>query len=238
MFEQEKRGAYKSQIQVAEQARERTGIEIEPTFFGKVMSFFALAVLTAAAGVFVTYNYFMHIFVQAPALMWILFIGTLGIIFTSRMWSTKYPLNRFMFAAFAFITGVTAAPLVGVVAASPDGVAILSKALLASAMVFTAAGICGWTTKMNLSGMRGYLLFGIIALIVVGIMGFFIPWGSSMERFYSGAGILLFVAFTAYEFNKLKYYPQDRYIEAALGLYLSIFNLFILILRFIMAGRD
>ncbi len=238
MFEPEKRGMYGDEGQVAERVGERIGVGIEPTFFGKVMSFFALAILTAAAGTYITYTHFLHYFIQAPALMWILFIGTLGIIFTSRAWSTKYPLNRFMFATFAFITGVTAAPLVGVVAASPEGVAILSKALLASALTFSAAGLLGWTTKMNLSGMRSYLLFGLIGLIVVGIMGFFIPWGSSMERLYSGVGILLFVAFTAYEFNKLKFYPEDRYIEAALGLYLSIFNLFILILRFMMAGRD
>jgi len=46
---------------------------------------------------------------------------------------------------------------------------------------------------------------------------------------------VLFSAFTMYDFQKLKHYPEDRYIEAALNLYLDIFNLFLYILRLIMA---
>lgn len=214
----------------------KTGIE--PTFFGKVMSFFALAVFVSAAGTYITYTYFISYFIQTPALMWLFFILELALIFTSRMWSNKVPLNRFLFATFAFITGITIAPLVGVLATSPEGVAILSKALLASAFTFSAAGLIGWTTRMQLGGMGGFLLFGLIGMIIVGILGFFIPWSSTTEMVYSGIGVVLFGAFTVYDFNKLKHYPEDRYIDAALNLYLDIFNLFLFILRFIMASRD
>lgn len=217
-------------------AQTRTGIE--PTFFGKVMSFFALAVLSSAAGTYITYTYFFDYFIQTPALMWIFFIVELAMIFTARMWSTKSPLNKVLFVAFTFITGVTVAPLIGVLAASPDGTVILTKALLATALTFSAAGIIGWTTKMNLSWMRTFLLFALVGMIVVGILGFFIPWSSTTEMVYSGVGVLLFGAFAVYDFHNLKHYPEDRYIDAALALYLDIFNLFLFILRFIMASRD
>ncbi len=219
-----------------EKAHVRTGIE--PTFFGKVMAFFALAIFASAAGAFVTYTYFIEYFFQMPALMWIFFIVELAIIFTSRMWSTKIPLNRLMFGAFAFITGITIAPLLAVVIATPGGVAILSKALMATGFMFTATALFGWTTKIDLSGMRGFLMIGLIGLIIVGIMGFFIPWSNQMEMVYSGIGVLIFSAFTMYDFQKIKKYPQDRYIDAALALYLDIFNLFLFILRLILASRD
>lgn len=219
-----------------EHAYVKTGIE--PTFFGKVMTFFALAVLASAAGVYVTYNYFIEYFIQTPALMWIFFIGELALIFTSRLWSNKIPINRLLFGLFAFITGVTIAPLIAVLAASPGGVAIISKALLATTFMFTATAIVGWTTKMNLSGMRGFLLIGLIGLIIVGIMGIFIPWSNQMEMIYSGIGVLLFSAFTMYDFQNIKKYPEDRYIDAALALYLDMFNLFLFILRLITASRD
>ena len=219
-----------------EAAAIQTGIE--PTFFGKVMTFFALAILASAAGAIITMTYFIEYFIAMPALMWMFFIVELAIVFTSRTWSKKRPLNRFLFAAFAFITGITIAPLLALVAASPGGAAVLAKALLATGLMFTATGIIGWTTKVNLSGMRGFLMVGLIGLIIIGVLGIFMPWSSKMEMVYSGAGVLLFTGFTAYDFQKLKHYPADRYIDAALALYLAIFNMFLFILRLIMGSRD
>ncbi len=215
-------------------------VGIEPTFFGKVMTFFALAIMASVAGIYVTYTYLMGIFMSYPVLMYVLFIAELAIVFTSRTWSKKIPLNRILFAVFAFITGVTIAPLIGIVVASPGGVAILTKALLATGFMFTAVAIFGWTTRFNLSGLRGFLIMGLFGMIIVGVIGIFLPWSNMFELVFSGAGVLLFSGFTMYDFQKLKEFPEDRYIDAALMLYLDIFNLFLYILRFITAlsGRD
>lgn len=217
-----------------------TKVGIEPTFFGKVMTFFALAMMMSVAGIYMTYTYFMNVFISYPALMYVFFIAELVIIFTSRTWSKKIPLNRILFAVFAFITGVTIAPLMAIVAASPGGVEILTKALLATGFMFTATAIFGWTTKFNLSGLRGFLIMGLFGMIIVGIIGIFLPWSNMFELVFSGAGVLLFSGFTMYDFQKLREFPEDRYIDAALMLYLDIFNLFLYILRFITAlsGRD
>ncbi len=213
-------------------------VGVEPTFFGKVMSFFALAMLVSAAGTYVGANYLMSYFYQYPAMMWVLYIGELALIFTSRMWSTKTPINRFLFAAFAFITGVTIAPLIVSLTASAAGTAILFKALGATGLMFGATALIGYTTKMDLSGMRVFLLTGVVGMIIVGIIGFFIPWSNTTEMIYSGIGVLLFSAFTAYDFQTIKRYPEDRYIDAALNLYLDIFNLFLMILRFMSANKN
>lgn len=224
--------------QPREEAIRKVGIE--PTFFGKVMTFFSLAIFTSIAGIYVTMTYFMDFFVSYPWMIYVLFAVELGIIFTSRTWSKKRPINRFMFALFAFITGITIAPLVMMVLATPGGVGLLTKALLATAFMFTATALLGWTTKMDLSGLRGFLVMGLIGMIVISVIGIFLPWGNMFELIFSGAGILLFSGFTMYDFQKIKQFPEDRYIDAALMLYLDIFNLFIFILRFILAisGRD
>lgn len=211
----------------------KTGIE--PTFFGKVMTFFALAILSSAAGMYITTTYWMDYFYQQPALIYVVMIVELAIVFTARMWSTKIPLNRFLFVFFTFITGVTAAPLIGVLANTPEGVGILTKALLATGIMFTATAAFGWTTKIDLSGMRGFLMIGLIGMIVVGLIGIFIPWSNTTEMIYSGIGVLLFTGFISYDFQKIKQYPEDRYIDAALVLYLDIFNLFMYILRLILS---
>jgi len=222
---------------IKEKAAPRTSLE--PTFIGKVMSFFALALAVSVGGLYVSMQYFLPYFADMPYLMWIAFAVELGIIFTARMWSQKSPLNKLLFAAFAFITGATLAPLVAIVVATPGGLPMLIKALLATVCMFTAAALIGWTTRFNLQGMRGFLLLSLIGMIVISVIGIFFPWGNTFEVVFSGAGILLFSGFTMYDFQKLKSYPEDRYIDAALALYLDIFNLFIYILRFILAmSRD
>lgn len=218
------------------QAAIRTGIE--PTFLGRVMGFFALAILVSAAGAYITMTYYIDYFIQTPALMWVFFVAELALIFTSRMWSHKIPLNRILFAAFAFITGITIAPLLFIVAATPGGAMLITKALLATGLMFGATAVFGWTTRINLTAMRGFLLMALIGMIVVGVIGIFIPWSNTTEMIYAGIGVLLFSAYTAHDFQMLKQFPQDRYIDAALALYLDIFNLFMFILRLLMARRD
>lgn len=220
------------------QQGEVMGKSYSMTFFGKVMSFFALAIFMSMAGTFIATKYLLFYFVSTPALMPVLFITELVIIFTARIWKRHSPLNKIMFVVFTFITGITLAPIIAVVAASPFGLSILIRALLATALMFSAAAVFGYTTKVNLVGMRGFLLLSLVGMIIVGILGIFIPWGSAGEMMYSGFGIVLFSGFVMYDFQKLKRYPENMYIEAALDLYLDIFNLFIYILRFIGAQRN
>ena len=208
---------------------------IQTTFFGKVMAFFALAVLMSAAGTYITMTYWIQYFVNTPALIFVVFVVELAIVLTSRLWSTRAPWNRILFALFAFITGMTLAPIIAILLTSPAGAAILYKALAATACMFTATAIFGWTTKMDLSGLRGFLLMALVGMIIVGVIGIFIPWGNGFEIVYAGIGVILFSGFTMYDFQKIKKYPEDRYIDAALNLYLDIFNLFLYILRLIMA---
>jgi len=212
---------------------------VEATFFGKVMFFFALAIAMSALGVYVSMEYLMEYFMVSPAIMIVLFVLELGLVFTSKMWSTKIPLNRFLFAAFAFITGVTISPLIWQVTGMVGGGVLLYKALGITGATFTSVALLGYNTSMDLTGMRGFLMTSLIGMIVVGIASIFFPWGNTFEMIFSGFGVILFAGFTAYDFQKIKKYPEDRYIDAALNLYLDIFNMFIYVLRLLLAlSRD
>lgn len=210
--------------------------EASPTFFGRVMFVFGLAILVSAGGVWFGMNFLIEYFIQNPALIWIIFIAELALIFTSQKWSTVKPLNYWLFSLFAFLTGITVTPLL-VVASATAGIGIVAKALIATFLMFTAAGIVGWTTKKSLQGMGGFLFISLIGIIAVSILGIFIPWSSTFEMIFSGFGVLLFSGFVMYDFQRIKSFPEDRYIDAALHLYLDIFNLFIFVLRLMLSQR-
>lgn len=211
--------------------------KVTPTFFGRVMFAFGLAILVSAIGVWFSSAYLIDYFVQTPALMWGVFIVELILIFTSRYWSTRRPINYILFGAFAFLTGVTITPLL-LMATVVGGVGIVFKAFIATFLMFTAAGIVGYTTKKSLAGMGGFLFIALIGMVVTGVIGIFIPWGSTFEMIYSGIGVLLFSAYAMYDFQRIKSFPEDRYIDAALHLYLDIFNIFIFVLRLLLSQRS
>lgn len=211
--------------------------EVTATFFGKVMFAFALAILVSTLGVWIGFTYLIETFIATPWLIWVAFGVELVLIFTSRKWSTIKPLNYWLFSAFALLTGITITPLL-LVATEMAGTGIVLKALIATVAMFSAAGAIGYTTKRSLEGMRGFLIVGLIGLLITGVLGIFIPWGSQFEMIYSGIGVLIFTGFAMYDFQKIKRFPEDRYIDAAIHLYLDIFNLFIFILRLLMSMRD
>ncbi|MFA5854934.1 MAG: Bax inhibitor-1/YccA family protein [Candidatus Gracilibacteria bacterium] len=206
-------------------------LSAQSAFTSKVLSLFGLAILITAAGTYTGYNYILATLVLNPSWALAIFAVELVLILTSRLWSKIEPLNYILFSAFAFISGLTLVPLIASFAHEFNGFGIIYRALFTTTATFLGAGLFGYTTKKSLSSWRGFLITALIGMLIVGIAGIFLPWGNGMEMLYSGFGVLLFTAYAAYDINRLKDYPKGEYINAAIQLYLDIFNLFIFILR-------
>lgn len=204
------------------------------TFFGQVMSYFALAILSSAIGTYVGFQFALQYIVAMPALMYIIFAAELILIFTAKIWSRKHPLGYVLFALFTFLSGLTLAPLLAVTIQEFGG-AMVYKALAATAMTFIATGLIGWRTSWNLSSFGGFLFVALIGMIIVSLIGIFVPWNNTFEMIFSGIGIVVFSGFIMYDFQKIKHQQYAHPMDAALNIYLDIFNLFIYILRIMRA---
>lgn len=210
-----------------------------PSFMSKVLTCFGLAVAVSAFGAFIGLNYFAGYFATSPALTYGLIIVELILVLTSGLWSKKEPLNFVLFGLFAFVTGLTLVPILGYLTLSAGGVDLLIKSLTATALMFGACAVFGATTHYNLQGLRGFLVMSLLGMIVVSLVGIFLPWGNSFEMIFAGFGVMIFSGFVMYDIQNLRNYPEDMYIQAAMQLYLDIFNLFLYILRLLTAfSRD
>lgn len=208
----------------------QTGVQ-STTFLNKVFTYFGLAILMSATGALYAPAFL------PPSAYNIALILELILIFTSGMWSQIKPLNLILFVAFAFLSGISVVPLLAM-AKMVGGIALIYQALFATTGMFLAAATYGMITKRNLMGMSGFLITSLIGLIIVGILQIFF-YSSTVELISSGFGVILFSGFVAYDIQKLKYYPENMAIEAALSLYLSFFNLFTSVLRLMLAlSRD
>lgn len=210
--------------------------KISTTFFGRVVMLFGLALGVSAIGAYVGFNMALELMVRSQAFMWGIFIAEIALILTSRVWQKIKPLNYILFATFAFLSGVTLAPILFITIAQGGG-EILYRALAATMITFTAAGLVAWKTEIDMFRFQGLLMIGIISMIVIGIIGIFFPFGSVMEGAYSFAGIMLFTGFIMFDIQRVKYAAGQNEMDLALQLYLDIFNLFLYILRFMSRDR-
>jgi len=202
-------------------------------FMNQVLFYFGLALGISGIGVYLA----PQIIPMNSMAVNLCFVAELILIFTARMWSQIKPWNIVLFGAFAFLSGITIYPLLAF-AALQGGTILIYKALFATLCMFTAAAMYGYVTSRNLASLSGFLMMTLIGLIVVGILQIF-WYSSTVELIASGVGIVLFSLFTAFDIQRLKLYPETLAIEAALHLYLDIFNMFISILRFMLVfGRE
>lgn len=204
----------------------------------QVYGLFAIAMALTVLGVYIGLW-------QAAALLTtgthILFlILELAIIFTSRLWMDKSPLNILLFGAFPVLSGITFTPYLMLILASyANGSAILFNALAATTFMALAAAVFARTTSWNLGVFGRGLFFSLLGLIGIGILQLFVPAlrTPGVELFISGAGVAVFGFFTVFDLQRIQGMARvgANPFMLALSLYLDIFNLFLYILRFMTA---
>lgn len=110
-----------------------------------------------------------------------------------------------------------------------------------TAIYFGGMALYGHFTKTDLSRMRPILVGGLIFLVAMAVLSFFLPL-AAVDRVVCLIGIAVFLGFTAYDTQKIRayyeYYSGDQEmlekasIFSALQLYLDFVNLFLYLLRF------
>ncbi|KAG5735661.1 hypothetical protein E4T56_gene18083 [Termitomyces sp. T112] len=148
----------------------------------------------------------------------------LGLLFWKRH---SHPLNFILLSTFTLMEAFT----LGVVVAFYDNV-IVMQALLITLGVFIGLTLFTLQSKYDFSGMGPFLFGGLIALMMTGLVGVFIPFGKTMDLIYAIGGCLLFSGYIVYDtYNINAKLSPDEFIMGAISLYLDFINLFINILR-------
>jgi FtsH-binding integral membrane protein len=114
---------------------------------------------------------------------------------------------------------------------------------------FVACSMFGWVTKRDLTSLGGFLMMGLIGIIIASVVNLFVR-SAGMSLIISYIGVLVFVGLTAYDTQQLKSMalsqPADLdagvirkgAILGALKLYLDFINLFIMLLHIFGGSRD
>ena len=153
-----------------------------------------------------------------------------------------------LFFGYAVLNGINLSIIFAAYAFST-----LVLAFLVGALYFGIMALYGSRTQKDLSSWGPMLSGALITLIIVGLLGsllmFFMPGTFGMfDLILCAVSLVVFMAFTAYDVQKLKYYYSyfggdaamlhKSSIIGALSLYLDYINIFLYVLRILGRNRD
>jgi len=192
-------------------------------FIKKVYSLLAMSMGSAAVGAYLGSGPLLLL--VAPNMM-LFFILQIALIFFASFAARKPGLNMVALFSFTTVSGLTLGPLLYQV-----GPSIAAEAFALTAITFAGLSMYVVYSKKDFSFMSGFLMTGLIVLVVGGLLNMFFIQSGMMHFVMSGASVLLFSGFILYDTsNILRYYGTDEYVSATLALYLDVLNLFIALL--------
>jgi hypothetical protein len=174
-----------------------------------------------------------------------LIIGELVLVFylSARVHRMQASTATALFLLYAALNGATLSFIFLVYARSS-----IASTFFICAATFVACSIYGWTTKKDLTSMGGFMMMGLIGIIIASVVNLFLK-SSGMAMVISYIGVLVFVGLTAYDTQKIKSMAMTQpadvdagtirkgAILGALSLYLDFINLFLMLLR-ILGNRE
>ena len=197
---------------------------------GQVMGYVAVTVAFAALGAYLGRD-------LSGAAGLVLLIAALAVVFALNAAAAmgREQLAIALLFGLGLLLGVGVAPVIADYAnADPSA---LWQAAGATAAFVAALGTYGYATRRDLSAWARPLLWALLGLIAFGIVAIFasIP---SENLIYAIAGLVIFGGFTIVDFNRLRRSTPDAAVPIAAGIFLDIFNVFLLALELFGGRRD
>ncbi|MDA7746034.1 Bax inhibitor-1/YccA family protein [Psychromonas sp.] len=136
--------------------------------------------------------------------------------------------SKGLFWVFMF-TGVMGASLGNMLnhyLAIPNGPALIMQALGTTAIIFFALSAYVLTSRKDFSFMGGFLMAGMIAILVAIIANIFLQI-PLLQLVISSVVVLIMSGFILFDTSRIINGGETNYIRATVSLYLSIFNIFV-----------
>lgn len=174
-----------------------------------------------------------------------LIIIELGVVMymSARIQKISFTTATFMFIIYSLLNGATLASIFVLYTATS-----IASTFFITAGTFAVMCIYGYLTKRDLTTVGNICLMAVIGLIIAMLVNMFLK-SSMMSLIISGIGVLVFVALTAYDTQKIKRLLTAEGMEVnestkkiallgSLTLYLDFVNLFLYLLRFLGDRRN
>ena len=227
-------------------ARPTTDVLVN-NFVRSVYNWMAIGLaLTGCVAFYVSNDRDILQFIATPMIQIVLFIAIIGLAVSIGGMMNRISAGTAtgLFVLYSGLMGVLLAPIFIVYTQ-----ASITSTFFICAGTFVACSIYGWTTKRDLTSLGGFMMMGLIGIIIASVVNIFVR-STEMSMIISYIGVFVFVGLTAYDTQKLKTMAlsvpdgleegmvRKSAILGALALYLDFINLFLMLLRIFGSSRD
>jgi FtsH-binding integral membrane protein len=188
----------------------------------------------------------MRLIFGNPLLFFVIILAELGLVFAISGMVNRMSAGTAtsLFVIYSGLNGIT----LSFIFLAYTRTSIVSTFFICAA-TFIGCSIYGWSTKKDLTSWGGFLIMGLIGVIIASLVNMFIR-SSAMSMMISYIGVFVFVGLTAYDTQKIKNMALTQpaglegavvrkgAILGALSLYLDFINLFLLLLRIFGQSRE
>ena len=181
-----------------------------------------------------------------PLLLMVLIVVELGLVFGIAGMVNRMSAGTAtaLFVIYSALNGVTLSSIFLVYVQTS-----IVNTFFICAATFIACSIYGWTTKKDLTSLGGFMMMGLIGIVIASLVNLFLQ-SSSVNAIISYIGVFVFIGLTAYDTQKIKNMAMTQpanldgavirkgAIVGALSLYLDFINLFLMLLSILGQRRD
>ena len=160
---------------------------------------------------------------SVPENKWLYFIGSLILLLVIAATNLPYWVKFFVFVLFSYLIGRVFA-----IYKTKYSEEIIRNGILGAMGVFVIMFIVGALVPVLGYRVGQLLFFALLTLLIARIAALFSEKGGEYKKLLSGAGIVIFALYVAYDTNnilKRADYYQGDFITASMDYYLDVINL-------------
>ena len=137
------------------------------------------------------------------------------------------------------LMGFGLGPILTQYLALPNGGELIATAFGGTGVIFLSLSAYALTTRKDFSFMGGFLMTGMMVILIAALANIFLAM-PLMSLVISSVVIMLMSGFILYDTSRMVNGIENNYIHMTVGLYLSLFNIFISLLHILgaFAGND
>ena len=194
----------------------------------------ALTMIPTVIGAMVGMSTNFSFMAQSPIMFTLLMFGTMiGLMFgVSALRNSVWGIAALL--GFTFVAGFFLGPILQVALQLKNGAQLVGMAAGGTGVIFFSLATLATVTKKDFSFMGKFLFIGLILLIIASLANLFfqVP---AMSLTISAIAVLIFSAYILYDVSRIVHGGETNYVMATMGLFLSVYNLFIHLLSLLMA---
>lgn len=136
------------------------------------------------------------------------------------------------------LLGFGLGPVLSMYASLPNGGNIITLSLGGTGVIFLGLSAYALATRKDFSFLGGFLMVGFLLVMLAAVANIFLAI-PAMSLMISAVVIMIMSGFILYDTSRIIHGGETNYVMATIGLYMTIFNIFISLLQILgIMGND